>query len=109
MPRQAKETDFIVPVEGIGAFTFGKRSMRDEIAIQVEFARLIDGVEPTTWLRIVCEWISALKVLTVREPEGWDIEVLDPLDDETYAKLKRVYEALRDKERSFRSQPKTVG
>lgn len=106
MPRIAQPTDFNVPVEGVGTFTFGKRTMRDEISIQVEFARIIDGVEPTSWLAAVGGWMSALKVLTVRAPDGWDIETLDPLDDETYAKLARVYEALADKERSFRRQSK---
>lgn len=106
MPRSPSDTDFTLSVEGIGTFAFGKRAMRDEIAIQVEFARLIDGVEPTAWLQAVCGWLSVLKVLTVRAPEGWDIDAMDPLDDGTYAKLSKVYEALAEKERSFRRGPK---
>lgn len=100
--RSPQETDFTVPVDTVGTFTFGRRTMRDEIAIQVEFARLINGVEPTSWLQAVCGWLSTLKVLTVRAPDGWDLDTLDPLDDETYAKLSKVYESLVDKERSFR-------
>lgn len=106
MARAAQTTDFIVPVDGVGTFTFGKRTMRDEIAIQVEFARLIDGVEPTAWLQAVCGWMSVLKVLTVRAPDGWDLDGADPLEDETYARLSRVYESLVDQERSFRRGPK---
>lgn len=102
MPRVAQETDFTVKVEGVGAFTFGKRTMRDEIAIQVEFARMIDGVEPTSWLQAVCGWLSTLRVLTVRAPDGWDLDDLDPLDDESYGKLSRVFDALSEQERSFR-------
>lgn len=102
MPRITKETDFAVTVDGVGSFTFGRRTMRDEISIQVEYARLIDGVEPTAWLQAVCGWLSVLKVLTVRAPDGWDLDEMDPLEDETYAKLSRVYESLIDKERSFR-------
>lgn len=109
MDREAKESDFVVQVEGIGSFTFGKRTMRDEIAIQVEYARIIDGVEPTTWLSVVGGWISALRVLTVRAPAGWDIDELDPLDNDTYAKMKRVHEALTEKERSFRRKPQAMG
>ena len=103
MARKPQDTDFVVPVEGIGNFTFGRRAMRDEIAIQVEFARIIDGVEPTAWLEVVGGWISALRVLTVRAPADWDIDGMDPSDNETYQKLNRVYDALREKERSFRS------
>lgn len=102
MARTPQPTDFVVKVEGVGSFTFGRRTMKDEIGIQVEYARLIDGVEPTSWLQAVCGWLSVFKVLTVRAPEGWDLDELDPLDDETYAKMSTVYEALTEQERSFR-------
>ena len=109
MARAPQDTDFTVRVDDVGTFTFGKRTMRDEIAIQVEFARLIDGVEPTAWLQAVGGWVSVLKVLTVRAPDGWDLDGMDPLDDETYAKLKRVYDALTEKESSFRRPKKPAG
>lgn len=105
MAREGSAADFQVDVDGIGTFIFGKRSMRDEIKIQVEYARLIEGVEPTEWLALVAGWISVLKVLTVMAPPGWDIDELDPLDDASYAKLGKVHKALTDKERSFRSKP----
>lgn len=105
MSRTPKQSDFTVPVEGIGAFTFGRRTMRDEVSCQVEYARYLDGVEPTAWLQSVCGWLATLKVMTVRAPESWDLETLDPHDDEVYAKLKRVYDALREKELSFRRGP----
>lgn len=109
MARIAKETDFTVKVEGVGSFTFGRRTMRDEIAIQVEYARIIDGVEPTAWLQAVGGWLSVLRTLTVRAPEGWDLDAMDPLDDETYARLNKVYEALVEQERSFRRGSKPAG
>lgn len=109
MPRQAQPTDFTIPVDGIGVFTFGKRTMRDEIAIQVAFARYIDGVEPTAWLQAVCGWLSSLSVLTVRAPDGWDLEELDPLDEDCYRRLKLVHDALAEKELSFRRKPGAVG
>ena len=105
MARIARDTDFTVDVEDVGRFTFGRRSMRDEVALQVEYAKLIDGAEPTEWLATVCGWLAAFKVLIVRAPEGWDIEEMDPLDQSTYAKMSRVYSALRLKEQSFRRSP----
>jgi hypothetical protein len=102
MARTAQDTDFVVKVEGVGSFTFGKRTMRDEIAIQVEFARIIDGVEPTAWLQTVGGWMSTLRVLTVRAPAGFDLDDLDPLDDESYALMGKVHNALAEQERSFR-------
>lgn len=109
MARIAKDTDFTVKVDGVGTFTFGRRTMRDEIAIQVEYARIIDGVEPTAWLQAVGGWLSVLRTLTVRAPEGWDLDTMDPLDDETYARLSKVYETLAEQERSFRRGPKPAG
>lgn len=105
MARAPKETDFVVPVEGVGQFTFARRTMGDEVKIQVEYARIIDGAEPTSWLQAVGGWLSTLKVLTVRAPAGWDLDELDPLDPETYAKLDSVYGGLSEKERSFRRKP----
>lgn len=100
--RKPSQNDFTVQVPDVGYFTFARRKMSDEVAIQVEFARIIDGVTPTQWLEIVAGSISALKVLTVRAPEGWDINELDPLDDDSYAKLIAVHSALTSKEQSFR-------
>lgn len=106
--RQPSETDFYVKVDGVGGFTFARRKMALEIEIQVEYAKMLDGAPATEWLALVAGWISALKVLTVRAPEGWDLDELDPLDDDTYAKLAKVHAALTEKERSFRRKPAGV-
>lgn len=109
MPRAASDTDFVVDVEGVGAFVFGRRKMADHIKINVEYARLTEGVMPTPWLDTVATWLSVLKVLTVRAPEGFVVDELDPLDEETYAKLLKVHSALRAKEDSFRPGAKAPG
>jgi hypothetical protein len=109
-PRAPKPTDFTVSVEGVGRFVFGKRTMADELAIQREYADIIQGVErPTVWLDTMGGWLSALRVLTVSAPDGWDLDELDPLDEQTYANLNRVYEELRNQERSFRGGQKPAG
>lgn len=120
MSRIPSNTDFQVTIDGIGTFTFGRRRMRDELAIAAEFSRLTEGVEtPTPYLTSVAGWISTLKVLTVEAPEGWlrdiegkptnDLDQVDPLDDETYANLIKVHGELRKKEGSFRSGAKQTG
>ena len=102
--RVPKLTDFTVKVEGVGSFTFARRTMADELAIQREFADILQGVEsPTAWLQTMGGWLSVLRVLTVRAPDGWDLDEMDPLDEETYAKLSKVYEELRNQETLFRS------
>lgn len=102
MARTAQKTDFSVPVDGVGLFVFGRRTMADEIKIHVEYSRLTEAVNPTPWLDQVATWLATLKVLTVQFPEGFDMETLDPLDEDVYAKLLKVYAALTEKERSFR-------
>lgn len=103
MSRTPAATDFFVTVDGIGTFSFGQRMLRDELRIAAEFSRLTEGVDtPSAWLNIVAGWISVLTVLTVTAPAGWDIEAMDPLDESTYDKLRKVHTALREKESSFR-------
>lgn len=105
MARIPKDTDYTVSVEGVGNFTFGRRKMADEIAIQCEYSRIISGVTPTGLLDILATWISTFKVMTVRAPADWDIDEMDPLADDSYERMKRVYDALCDKELSFRRKP----
>ena len=110
MARLSNINDFTVPVEGIGAFTFAKRKLRDEMAIAAEYSRLTEGVDtPTPFLEAVAGWISTLKVLTVAAPDDWNIEDMDPLDAGTFAKLRTVHAALREKEGSFRGAGKKPG
>lgn len=100
--RAPRSTDFEVPVEGVGTFVFARRTLGDELAIQREYARIIDGVTPTDWLATMAGWLSVLRTITVRAPEGWDLDAMDPLDPETYERLYKVFSALRAKEDSFR-------
>lgn len=109
MARPAGKNDFPLDVEGVGMFVFGRRTLADEIKINVEYSRLTEAVEPTRWLDQVATWLATLKVMTVRTPETFVIDDLDPLDDETYAKLLKVHMMLVAKERSFRLKPDQAG
>lgn len=104
--RKPAENDFTVDVEGVGTFRFGRRTMRDQINIEVEYARIIDGTKATAWLQTVGGWLSDLRVLTVMAPKDWDIDNMNPLEDETYATLAKVHKALAAKEVEFRLRPK---
>lgn len=109
MNRTRQITDFTVTVEDVGVFTFAKRRMIDELKIQAEYAKIIDGATPTDWLATLAGWKATLDVLTVAGPAGWNIDEMDPLDPAVYAKIKRVYDALTEKERSFRLQSSEAG
>lgn len=102
MTRPAHTSDFAVDVEGVGRFVFGRRQMADEIKIHVEYARMTEAVTPTPWLDQIATWLATLKVMTVKSPDGFNLDELDPLDDDVYANLMKVYMAFAEKERSFR-------
>lgn len=101
--RPAADTDFHIDVDGIGHFSFARRTMRDELRIAAEYSRFTEGVaQPTNFLDTMAGWIATLNVLTVTAPHNWDPEAMDALDDETEGKILKVYGALRTKESSFR-------
>lgn len=105
MARIAKPaTDYVIDVESIGKFTIGRRAMVDEIAIQREYAAILGGVEPTAWLEVVGKWIATFKVLIVYTPDTWNIDEMDPLEADTYAQMKRVYDKISEQELTFRGK-----
>lgn len=107
--RKILATDYHIVVEGIGRFRFARRTMRDEFQIGAEYSRLTEGVNtPTPWLAQMASMVSNLKVLAVTVPANWNIDSMDPLDEESYSKIVKVYNALRAQEDSFRRGiPKT--
>lgn len=108
--RQPAATDFFVSVEGVGRFSFAQRRMDDELKIAVEYSLITQGIDtPSAWLSIMAGALSQLRVLTVTAPEGWDLDEMDPLNEDTYAKIVKVHRALREKETSFREKPATAG
>lgn len=103
MPRAAAPGDFQIQVEGLGSFTFARRTMRDEFAIAAEYSRLTEGVQtPTDFLHYYARAFSTIKVLQVASQDGWSVENLDPQEDASYAQLIGVFDALRAQEADFR-------
>lgn len=103
--RNPGNNDYSVTVEGVGTFTFARRTLNDELRVQAEHSRIVDGVEqPTVWLHNLATWMSALRVLMVSAPSGWVLEELDPIETETFQQIDAIYRAMRAKEDSFRKK-----
>lgn len=105
MAREPQPTDFVISVEGIGSFTFSKRTLRSGFAISAEYARLTEGEPLDALTGRFAEAVATLKVLMVDAPSGWgaaDLDDMSPYDDATYANLLKVWGALSDKEETFR-------
>lgn len=107
--RLAQPTDYFEDVEGIGRFRFARRKMADEIQIQRVFSEYTGGIQPTAWLLTLGEYLATLRVLTVEGPENWDLDNMDPLDEDTYNRIGRVFLALREREETFRAGGKPKG
>lgn len=102
LPRKPSLTDYPIEVEGVGTFIIARRKMKDEIEIQRGIARILDGVDATNWLNNIGSWMSTIEVLTVKYPEGFDLEELDPTDEQTYINLSNIYAEIRTAEARFR-------
>lgn len=105
--RPASDTDFFVPVEGVGTFRFGRRTYGDRLKIRAEFLRLCQefgeaNADPELSTHAVI--LAAHKVLCVEAPKGWEnLEAIDLVSDpHAEDKVFAIYAALKEKEDSFR-------
>lgn len=103
--RKPASSDYTFEVPNIGRFRYAKRTMKDEMRIGVEFSRITEGAEVLApYFSLFATAIATQNVLLVEAPEGWDIDAMDPADDDTITKIVAVHMAFRDKERSFRAK-----
>jgi len=103
--RPAGPGDFTIEVDGVGTFIFGRRRQRDVYRIRGEYNRLTGGGnydEDGNFADLPALAHATLSVLTVQAPDGFDLDELDPLTEDSDAKLMKVFMALREKELSFR-------
>lgn len=101
--REPKDTDFFIPLPGVGDFRFGRRTLLDRAKIRSEILRHsqgqdLDDPELTAYIGVM----AAHKVLCVEAPAGWeDMENLDVITH-SETKVFELYAALRDAEDRFR-------
>lgn len=108
--RQPSVTDFDVPVADVGDFRFARRTVGDVMKIRAIYHAMVGDTDDET-LSYYAGAVAALTVLAVSAPPGFEnparidlIETPDALD-----KVLAVYNALRQKEDSFRRGPTLPG
>ncbi len=95
---------FPVVVENVGTFECRRRTLRVEIKIGTAFSRLTEGEDKIpAWLRELCEVVSTVKCLVIHGPDGFDVDRMDPQDEETFGKLIAIYHAILAEEARFRT------
>jgi hypothetical protein len=106
MPRTAAASDFQVDVEGLGTFTFGRRTQQDVFRIRGDYTRVtganFDGDGNASDMPALA--YATITVLLVEAPSGFKLEADPLLEDDWEVRLLRVFHALREKELSFRPQ-----
>lgn len=95
-----------VTVDGVGHFVFRRRSFGLQIAIESRADRITDGPVHTKEIRQAALMLATLDVLTAHAPEGWDLETADPLDEDTFTDVSKVFARLRAAEDEFRAGAK---
>lgn len=112
---QESPNQFTLDVEDIGRFTFRKRTLMMQAAIECEYARLTEGLLLVTpYLEQLAGSLADIRVLMVTGPKGWGVKDLDEMDaddPEVLPRLQKVWSALRDKQASFQkpAEPKEGG
>ena len=107
MNRPSAPSDFVVDVDDVGHFVFGRRTRRDNFRIAAEYHRLTEGTNPTgNDFALEAEAQATLSTLLVDGPPGFAESLLldnpDPMDPEAVLRMIDVFLALRKKELSFR-------
>ena len=90
-------------------FSASLAGVGDEVKIQAEAERILGGATTNETLQAVARAIAELQVLTVTAPDGWDVEEVDPFDDDAVAEVMRAHGGLRAAEVKFRLGNKPDG
>lgn len=108
--RTAGNNDFQVDVDGIGRFTFGRKTMRDIYAIRGEYAAVTANnfTDDGAFADIGAWAFITLGRQMVAAPAGFSLDIDPVLDDGAEEKIVKVFFALREKEQSFRPQPQSA-
>lgn len=103
--RESADNDFSLEVDGIGAFVFGRRKVRDRFRVSAEVNRLTEGeLDDDSAFVLVAEAYATLRVMMVEGPVGFR-KLLDldaDADDAADEPVMKVYFEYRKKEAELR-------
>jgi hypothetical protein len=104
----AHSSDVFFSAEPIGKFRFpSHRTMRDEMEIGSEYYRYTQGVDHVSeWYSALALRMATIKVMCVEAPDGFLVDEMDPLEDETVNLIGKIYVNFREQEDSFREKRK---
>jgi hypothetical protein len=95
---------FSITVPSVGDFTFRRRSLPAQLRIEAEALRILGGPAHDDGLMVTALALATIAVLAVTVPDGWNTDDIDPLDNESVAKVFAVVAALREAEQRHRTE-----
>lgn len=111
--KEAKDSDMIIQIEGVGDFRYAVRTLGDNLKIRSEFLKILDGVSPETDAELsgFASIFAAHKVLCVSAPAGWEdlMKVDESLHADPVSVVLTIWEKLQEKQDSFRNKQNHKG
>lgn len=105
--RKSAHTDFSVPVDGVGTFVYGRRTLGDSMKIRARFLELVGANADDIELAATASAVATHEVLCVSAPKGWeDLLQLDGIDNDNAAKVFDLFAKVGEQEDSFRGAQK---
>lgn len=101
-----KNETYVIDLDGVGQFEVLRVTQRQRLRVMTEQARLTEGLDelPESLLE-EASITAAVKALVVKAPDGWDVDLIDPLDEDgSYSAMKRLYAAISEREQRFRGK-----
>jgi hypothetical protein len=110
--RQPSDTDFHIDVPTIGAFVFGRRTVRDRFRIGAAVNRLTDGeMDSDSTFVMVAEAYATLQVMMVEGPDNFSdfLDMEAEADDSGDEAVLTVYFEYRKEEVELRKAASKSG
>lgn len=111
--KEAKDSDMIIQIEGVGDFRYAVRTLGDTLKIRSEFLKILDGVSPEMDAELsgFASIFATHKVLCVSAPDGWEdlLKVDESIHPDPVSVVLSLWEKLQEKQDSFRNKQNRKG
>ena len=100
-----KSRTHTVDVEGVGQFEFSHRTLTLQVGVEAILNRMLGGPVSDDRLLYVARAISTVKKLAIKCPDDFDLDTIDPIDEDEVNGVLKVYGGLLEAEATFRRSP----
>lgn len=103
MPRNPRDTDYLIPLPNVGDFRFGRETFQDRADIRANYLSIVKSHKDSDIdLSIYAGMMAEYAVMCVEAPEGWGDLAKVEITESTEAQLFELFRLLREQQKSFR-------